>query len=789
MADFVPANIIQTPDFGQLARERIDRNRAEETAKNSFIDKFEKANGMYLEGDMPAVQGAWDNVQQTIDMVAENDSPEMRRKLKDAYGDYSRVAGTAQVLADQHRTQVASYKTDPTKYSMGGSEFFNWDENYRLQKRSYADMVSSLDNPNVLPSSAAYALLNPYDQAKVLMGDTESVLNSYYDRYGALNEDGLRTRIEDVARKKISGSPEAIERAIIWGATTNNNPESGFAGDGDGKINSLEELEMIKNLPEEERQNYYDAYVKALVDDYVGLVPNTAKIKSSGTKQLSTTSVSLQATGGEPVSFITLPSSLNGITQIGRAPNNEIFITVEEKKKTGEFDENNNEIEEVVIVRRPATELEISKIKSKFGGTYDLSELNPIAQEAPALAEAPTEQAVAQPENPLGLNVFDEPTGGLDPNAPPITEEPRPQFQQGDDATPVEEAVVEEAPVEEAPVEKKSGDYIVIGDKAYFKDDYKEVAGKRTGRGNYPETFEDYAKSMDVEVVNTSDKPIGIELEEVTVTAERDNLPVIDTGIAPPSEDRKTNIKIDEVQYTPQQWSEAQPSQDGSGKRNQETGDLKKIRYIPRRVIPAATEYVEGSGVPVPQNDNPSSTSAQPYYINNTGNKFQVSEGFEWTPETVKKAMDRWNTDIPVDPKLFIKASNRFGVPVELMIAMAAQEGAIGVGDRQLRTKNFFNWGNTTEGDNLPAGLEQDKYNRYYENWEDSVMHWADGMARRYRPESGDWSELWSSNKSFVDKDNVRYADSKGYEKNLREIIEYSIPKQFNDKTYQAKSK
>ena len=206
-------------------------------------------------------------------------------------------------------------------------------------------------------------------------------------------------------------------------------------------------------------------------------------------------------------------------------------------------------------------------------------------------------------------------------------------------------------------------------------------------------------------------------------------------------------------------------------------------------MIPAATEYVEGSGVPVPQNDNPSSTSAQPYYINNTGNKFQVSEGFEWTPETVKKAMDRWNTDIPVDPKLFIKASNRFGVPVELMIAMAAQEGAIGVGDRQLRTKNFFNWGNTTEGDNLPAGLEQDKYNRYYENWEDSVMHWADGMARRYRPESGDWSELWSSNKSFVDKDNVRYADSKGYEKNLREIIEYSIPKQFNDKTYQAKSK
>ena len=39
MADFVPANIIQTPDFGQIARQRIDRNRAEDAAKNRFIDE------------------------------------------------------------------------------------------------------------------------------------------------------------------------------------------------------------------------------------------------------------------------------------------------------------------------------------------------------------------------------------------------------------------------------------------------------------------------------------------------------------------------------------------------------------------------------------------------------------------------------------------------------------------------------------------------------------------------------------------------------------------------------
>ena len=67
MADFIPANIIQTPDFGQLAKERIDRNRQEETSKNAFIDQFEQTQGMYLEGDTQAVQGAWDNVQKTIE--------------------------------------------------------------------------------------------------------------------------------------------------------------------------------------------------------------------------------------------------------------------------------------------------------------------------------------------------------------------------------------------------------------------------------------------------------------------------------------------------------------------------------------------------------------------------------------------------------------------------------------------------------------------------------------------------------------------------------------------------
>ena len=74
MADFIPANIIQTPDFGGLAKQRIDRQRAEETAKNNYLDQFEEQKGLYLDGDREAVQSAWNNVQKAIDAVAENDA-------------------------------------------------------------------------------------------------------------------------------------------------------------------------------------------------------------------------------------------------------------------------------------------------------------------------------------------------------------------------------------------------------------------------------------------------------------------------------------------------------------------------------------------------------------------------------------------------------------------------------------------------------------------------------------------------------------------------------------------
>ncbi len=90
---------------------------------------------------------------------------------------------------------------------------------------------------------------------------------------------------------------------------------------------------------------------------------------------------------------------------------------------------------------------------------------------------------------------------------------------------------VEQAAVDAA--NEGEREYIIVGGKPYFKDDYAEIAGTRTGKGNYPKTFEEYAKAMDVDVLNTKDSPLSNELDEVTVTAERIDPPVSKEDVVP----------------------------------------------------------------------------------------------------------------------------------------------------------------------------------------------------------------------------------------------------------------
>ena len=376
MADFVPGNIIQTPDFGQMARGYIQQSRQEEAAKNAYLNQFEKANGLYLEGDKPAVQEAWNKVQSTMDMVAENDTPEMRRKLKEAYGEYGQVAGAAQVIADQYRKEVAAYKADPTKFAVSGNDFLNSSEEFRLQRRSVNDIFSTLDNPYALPRSMRYDLLNPYDQAKQLVNDSRMKLSDFYDSEGNLNKGALRAYAEKRARAQVNALPENIEKAEAWGGI-----KEGYVGGEDGRITSPQELDFLRGQDEDTRAGFVESYINELTNNYVDLVANQLKPSKSGTTKeyLSLEPYKPDAptvgTAEPDVEFQAFAKPLTGAMKniVGFGYNKLNELLVEETTEVEERDAQGKKVTKLETRIRKAQPNEIATIKQALKKDYGLS--------------------------------------------------------------------------------------------------------------------------------------------------------------------------------------------------------------------------------------------------------------------------------------------------------------------------------------------------------------------------------------------------------------------------------
>lgn len=375
MADFVPSNIIQTPDFGQLAQGYLQQYRQEEAAKNKYLDTFSKKQGLYLEGDKPAVQEAWNKVQSVIDMVAENDTPETRRKLREAYGEYGQLAGAAQVVANQYRDEVATYKADPSKFSIAGQDFLNSSEEFRLQSRSANDIFSTIDNPFTLPRSIKYDLLNPTEQAKKMVSESRMKLPDFYNEEGELNKSALRAYAERRARAQVRALPENLEKAKVWGAIN----QDYITG-----VDSPQDLDFVNNSLDEDLQlEFIEDYVTELTNSYVDLVPSSLKKTAAKDgkdgkklKALGQNPISIQAAGGQTVNFLVLPRPINGITQIGSAPDGRIFVRKEEDKEVREVVEGKIEKRKETETKEDvATQTDLARIQTAFGNTYDLSPL------------------------------------------------------------------------------------------------------------------------------------------------------------------------------------------------------------------------------------------------------------------------------------------------------------------------------------------------------------------------------------------------------------------------------
>jgi hypothetical protein len=148
--------------------------------------------------------------------------------------------------------------------------------------------------------------------------------------------------------------------------------------------------------------------------------------------------------------------------------------------------------------------------------------------------------------------------------------------------------------------------------------------------------------------------------------------------------------------------------------------------------------------------------------------------------DNVQAVIDHWTVDAgrgkaPVTAQDFIEVSQKYDIPLDFLLTMAANESYFGVAPRANKTKNIFNWANTTPGD-TKSGKEQDKYNKYFDSYRDGMEAAAEGLVRLYKPEDGNWYNLLKDDGFVVQRGNnkvkagAEYATGTNHEKTLRSV-------------------
>lgn len=374
--EFVPSNIIKTPDFGAMAQNAMQQKRQDIKEMNDWMDANKKKEGAYLEGDKPAVQEAWNAYQQQLDKYVESESPAAKRAADEAYGKYAQIAGTAMANAQQYRSQVAAYKADPSKFSISGQEFLSLSDEYRRTRRSADELIEAVNNPFIIAQSMKYDLADPVTQSQKMLQMSSAKLNDFYSEDGTLNRSAARSHAEYMAEAFINANESSIEKALAWGGV-----REGLAGGEDGMINSMEELEFLRSQPEEKRQMFIDKYKEELVNDFMRLLPGKKQEKKDGKKGgLILEQYDVELPTSDPASpqsatFQAFAKPLTGTMKniVGFGENKLGEFLVQEVVEVETRDAKGNKIKKQEKNIRKAEPNEIARIKAELRKDYNIS--------------------------------------------------------------------------------------------------------------------------------------------------------------------------------------------------------------------------------------------------------------------------------------------------------------------------------------------------------------------------------------------------------------------------------
>lgn len=160
---------------------------------------------------------------------------------------------------------------------------------------------------------------------------------------------------------------------------------------------------------------------------------------------------------------------------------------------------------------------------------------------------------------------------------------------------------------------------------------------------------------------------------------------------------------------------------------------------------------------------------------NTEGNPLEIKYSLQnnWTIQELQNYIN-WSAgnmdkESPIKAEWLVEASNEYGIPIEMLMIQAHNESHFGVDGRGVKTMNIFNVGNTDGGDGFDANdPTKADFNNFQPTWQSGINIYADLINRRYKPESGNWSDLWAGDNTFVNDNGQRYATDPSYEKNFR---------------------
>jgi len=268
MAKVVPSGVIQLPDFAQLDYNLKQQKRQEQLQLDEYLSQFAEKQGNYLAADLEAVQGAYDNVENIMDKLATNpDDPALRRELRNAWGKYSQIAGTAQFLANNNREQRALYATNPDNFSLTSDEAMGLIDNDARVKRSAEQILGLAGSPLTLPLAYKYELGSPTEVADEMRNDFERIKTDFLLNDGTYNQDDINKWANEWLGARYL-DPDQKRNAIAYSAL-----RQGKIG-RNGQLTGRQDLERL-DAPEFEpfRESLLGDYNKQAVEAFMATVP------------------------------------------------------------------------------------------------------------------------------------------------------------------------------------------------------------------------------------------------------------------------------------------------------------------------------------------------------------------------------------------------------------------------------------------------------------------------------------------------------------------------------------